>query len=131
MINILNKLPYTNHSFSRFLYTGVFMRGLAIIINFIFADYLSYNHRVVYLFILINDFFIGYTLNRYFVYKAKNSHKEVMLKFLLTGLVFRALDWVLYIVLVEKFELYLIFSQLISIITIMGMKYFTFKWVFK
>ena len=124
--------PFHRTSVAKFIYSGVFMRGLAFLLNFIFADYYDYNHRVVYFLIMILDFFIGYAISRFYVFNEtfNKSHTDAMKQFLIAGISFRVADWLFYVILVEKLELYILLAQAASMITIMVTKYFVHKKIF-
>lgn len=125
--------PFHQTSVAKFIYSGVFMRGLAFALNYIFADHLDYHHRIVYFLIMILDFFIGYAISRFYVFNQtfEKSHKKVMQQFLIAGISFRVADWLFYVLLVEKMELYILFAQALSMITIMVTKYLIHKKIFR
>ena len=124
--------PFHKSSVAKFIYSGIFMRGLAFILNFIFADYYDYNHRIVYFLIMILDFFIGYAISRFYVFTESytKTHKKALMQFLIAGVSFRIADWLFYVVLVEKMELYILLAQAASMITIMVTKYLVHKKIF-
>ena len=124
--------PFHKTSVAKFIYSGVFMRGLAFVLNFIFADHFEYNHRIVYFLIMILDFFIGYGISRFYVFTESytKTHKKAMMQFLIAGVSFRIADWLFYVVLVEKLELYILIAQACSMLTIMVTKYLVHKKIF-
>lgn len=124
--------PFHRTSVAKFIYSGVFMRGLAFFLNYIFADLYDHSHRIVYLFIMILDFFIGYAISRFYVFNQtfNKSHTDALKQFLIAGISFRVADWLFYVLLVEKMELYILLAQAASMITIMVTKYFVHKKIF-
>lgn len=128
----LAKFPY-NGVFFKFLYSGAVMRGISIVLNYFFAEFLALNIRLVYFFVLTLDFFIGYLFNRFFVFNQsfERSHKSTLVAFLIGGISFRALDWIIYVLLVEKAGFYLVAAQVTSILCIMGLKFLVYRKIFR
>ena len=131
MKKIINH-PFHKTSVAKFLYSGVFMRGFAFVLNFIFADLLELNIRYVYFFIMVLDFFIGFTISRFYVFTESytKTHRKAFVQFIVAGISFRVADWLFYILLVEKVGLYILFAQFLSMACIVVLKYIVHKKIF-
>lgn len=122
-----------NPTFLKFIYSGVFMRALAIILNYTFAVYLELNIRIVYFVVLIIDFTIGFLLNRFLVFTQSfnRSNRSTFFAFIIAGIIFRTIDWGIYVFLVEKLLLHITLAQICSILLIMLLKFTVYNKIFK
>ncbi len=119
---------------ARFIKGGAALKVVSFGLNYILADYLSLNKELTYIFVLIADFLLGFAINRYFIFKkTEDSQKDsqVFKKFVIAGLSFRGLNWLIYIGILKFFELYILIAQLIATIIVLVLKYSVYKKIFK
>jgi hypothetical protein len=78
---------------------GVFMKALSFPLNYLFAGVFKFNPSVVYGLVLVFDLLLGYFVNRHFVFKQTQTKqgKTAIVQFLLAGIGFRVLDWIIYL----------------------------------
>lgn len=118
--------------FGRFLFTGLIIRAIDFALNFLLAEVFELAIRPVYFLVMVVDFSLGYLNSRYVVFKTKNkSHKDTLTKFLIAGIGFRLLDWLIYVYIVERFNLYISIAQLVSMVFIVIIKFIVLKRIFK
>jgi len=118
--------------FGKFILTGLIIRGIGFLLNFIFVELLKYQIRPVYFFVMFVDFWLGYFNSRYVVFKTKDkSHKKTLTQFLIAGISFRVLDWFIYIAIVERINFNILLSQFISMVVITLLKFIVLKKIFK
>ena len=116
----------------KFLNGGVLLKIFSFTLNYILADLLSLNKEMMYIFVLLCDFLVGFLVNRFFVFnnQSTKSHKETFSKFLIAGLGFRAINWLIYVYILKSFELYILMAQAIATTIVLFMKYFVYKKIF-
>ncbi len=118
----------------KFLKGGAVLKVFSFGLNYILADYLGLNKEFAYVFVLIADFLLGFLINRYFIFKkTEKSEKDlkVFRNFIIAGLGFRGLNWVIYICILKYFELYILVAQLIATLIVLVLKYSVYKKIFK
>ena len=118
----------------KFLKGGVALKVVSFGLNYILADYLGLNKELTYIFVLIADFLLGFAINRYFIFKKtedSQTNSQVFKKFVIAGLGFRGLNWLIYIGMLKFFELYILIAQLIATIIVLLLKYSVYKKIFK
>ena len=117
----------------KFLNGGVAMKAVAFGINYLLADFFGYDPSLVYILVLIIDFFMGYFINRFYVFKSdsEKSHKQVFSKFVIAGVGFRVLNWLIYVGLIKKLEIYILIAQAFATVVVLAMKFFVYKKIFK
>lgn len=117
----------------KFLNGGVAMKVVAFGLNYLLADYLGYNPEKIYILVLLVDFIMGYFINRFYVFEAdKNkSHKQTFTLFVIAGLSFRGLNWLIYVSILKSLEMYILIAQLIATLIVLALKFFVYKKIFK
>ena len=116
----------------KFLNGGVLLKVFSFSLNFILADWLEFNKELTYAFVLICDLLLGFVINRYLVFNQTKERKntEAFSMFFVAGLIFRLINWSLYVFILKKFELYILIAQAISTLIVLMMKYFVYKRIF-
>ena len=130
---IANK-TWLNHKITRFLMGGVTLSGISFINNYIFVHLLHWPVRPAYLLTLIIDFSIGFLINRFFVFKKseyQKTNKNMFTEFVVWGLSFRALNWLIYILIVENLGWHTTIAQGSTIAFLLIFKFFVFNRIFK
>lgn len=117
----------------KFLQGGVVMKAIAFALNYLLVTVCSLEVKVAYAIVLVSDFALGFFVNRYFVFKKDHSqsHHRALILFIITGLFFRLCDGATYLFLVEKLHFNIILAQFLSVVIVLGAKYFIYKKVFK
>jgi putative flippase GtrA len=117
----------------KFLQGGVFMKAFAFFLNYILVSFIHLEVKTAYGIVLVCDFFLGFFVNRFFVFKKDelSSHKRTLLLFIVTGLIFRVCDGLVYLFLVEKLSFHIVLAQFSSVVFVLSTKYFIYKKVFK
>lgn len=117
----------------KFLNGGIVMKIVAFGLNYFLADYLAYDPSLVYVLVLVVDFFIGYFINRFYVFKSDTdkSHKQIFTQFMIAGLGFRALNWLIYVGIIKNIDVYILVAQAIATMIVVAMKFFVYKKIFK
>lgn len=116
----------------KFLNGGVVMKAVAFALNYLLADYFQLDPSRVYIFVLLVDFLFGYFINRFYVFEVTKdqSHKKTFFNFVIAGLSFRGLNWLIYVGILKFIDVYILIAQLIATVFVLVLKYFVYKKVF-
>jgi putative flippase GtrA len=117
----------------KFLKGGVLLKCFSFLLNYILVDLLNFPVNTTYIFVLVSDFFVGFLINRYFVFNdtKKKDSSHVFMKFLIAGIGFRALNWLLYVAIIDKTGMYILYSQFIATVLVLVLKFSVYKKIFK
>lgn len=117
----------------KFLQGGIALKIVSFGLNYVMADVLGLHKEATYFFILVIDLLFGYLINRYFVFSEtqKESNQKVFKQFLIAGLSFRALNWGIYVLIIQKLDFYILTAQFIATAIVLVLKYFIYKKIFK
>ena len=116
----------------KFLLGGVVLKGFSFGANFILVDFLNIQYDFSYFLALVLDLLVGYLINRYFVFSESNQgfKGKVLFKFFTAGILFRGLNWCLYVFLLKQIELYYLLVQAIATGIVLVFKYVVYKRIF-
>lgn len=117
----------------KFLKGGVLLKVFSFGLNYILADFLNLNIEITYFFVLVCDFLLGFLINRYFVFtkKQEDSNKKVFGKFIIAGVSFRVLNWLIYVLIIDLYEIYILYAQLFATVFVLFLKFSVYKKIFK
>ncbi len=117
----------------KFLKGGVLLKCFSFLLNYILADLFNLPVNATYSFVLICDFFVGFLINRHFVFSdtKENKSSHVFFKFVIAGVGFRVLNWIAYVQIIDKTDMYILYAQLIATIIILVLKFSAYKKIFK
>jgi putative flippase GtrA len=117
----------------KFLKGGVLLKAFSFLLNYILADLLAISISIAYTIVLVGDFFVGFLINRHFVFSdtKENKSSQVFFKFIIAGLGFRLLNWLLYVQIINKTGMYILYSQLIATMIVLVLKFSIYKKIFK
>ena len=105
-------------SLFKFLAAGLPSFLLALPINYLLVDHLGVPKRLAYLLVLIFQVSLNYFMCRFFVFKTpgeKSSLAEYA-RFMGGILLFRILDWCVYVVLVDTIHVYYLLAQILNVV---------------
>lgn len=116
----------------KFLKGGVVLKVFSFALNFLLVDIYKVELGLAYFTVLVFDLVLGYLINKYFVFsQSTKGHNETFKKFILAGIGFRGLNWLIYAILVKFYEKYYLAVQLLATVSVLVMKYFVYKKIFK
>ncbi len=110
------------------------MQIVAFSLNFLLSGLLGLPHRIIYALVMINDFILGYIINRYFVFKKNNptkSGRRLFIQFVIAGASFRVINWGLYVGIIEKTGAYILLAQLVATGIVLVFKYLIYNKIFR
>ncbi len=116
----------------KFLNGGVILKIFSFGLNFILADLLALDLEFTYIFVLFCDLILGFVINRYFVFNKTKTRKnsQTLTMFFIAGLSFRAMNYFIYIAILNYFKLYLLIAQLIATLIVLVLKFFVYRKIF-
>ena len=116
----------------KFLKGGVVLKIFSFALNYILVDFVDIKHGFAYFIVLAFDLLLGYIINKYFVFSGSDKgHRDTFTKFMIAGVGFRGLNWLIYAILVRSFEKYYLAVQLFATVVVLVLKYFVYKKIFK
>lgn len=116
----------------KFFNGGVILKIFSFGLNFILADLLALDLELTYIFVLFCDLILGFFINRYFVFNKTKTRKnsQTLTMFFIAGLGFRAMNYFIYIAILNYFKLYLLIAQLIATLIVLVLKFFVYRKIF-
>jgi putative flippase GtrA len=118
--------------FVKFAGLGLFVFAWGILFNILQVELLQISKQTAYTPVVVSQIFLGFFLNRYFVFKGR--HKKVIgvfLGYLAVLTFFRAVDWLLYFVAVQWLSVPYILSQIINNLIIFFAKFVSYRPIFE
>lgn len=123
----------TGYRFFIFMLSGLPGFFAAILLNAFLVEYVKLSIPTTYFFVLVVQAIINFLCCGKFAFNQKSKDfvkPSVFLKFLLSVLVFRILDWLAYYVMVHFLFVYYLLAQLINVTFFSILKYLVLKKIF-
>ncbi len=118
--------------FVKFAGLGLFVFAWGILFNILQVELLQISKQTAYTLVVVSQIFLGFFLNRYFVFNGR--HKKVIgvfLGYLAVLTFFRAADWLLYFVAVQWLSMPYVLAHIISNLIILLPKFVSYRPIFE
>jgi putative flippase GtrA len=117
----------------KFLKGGVLLKIISFSLNYLLADLLNFNIEFSYFVVLFCDLILGFFINKNLVFDSttQSREKKVFLKFIIAGVSFRFINWLIYVLILKSLEIYILLAQLIATLIVLLFKYKMYKKIFE
>lgn len=119
--------------FIKFCLGGLLVLGVCVLVNIFLVEYIDLKKRYAYICVIITQILLGYILNRYFIFKIKNSEYnqyKVFFKYLFILLGIRIIDWITYTIFVDIIKIDYITMQIFNMGFFFLLKFFMYNIIF-
>ena len=125
-------LVFLKNDKCRYLCAGGFMVGYGFGLNIFLVEICHFYTAISYGIVLISQLCIGFFLNRYWVFsKGKLGLNKLFSRYVGLSLVFRCIDWAIFVLQVDFFSIYYIIAQLINYSIFVPLKYYVWRFLFR
>jgi putative flippase GtrA len=119
--------------FIKFLAAGLPAFGLGVLINYGLVDFIKLAIPIAYIIVLLFQVTCNFFMCRIFVFKNTDEklfciHKYK--KFMSSILIFRLLDWLLYVFMTHYLGIYYLLAQVINVVVFSILKFTVTKYIF-
>jgi len=118
--------------FVKFAGLGLFIFAWGILFNILQVELMQISKQTAYTLVVVSQVFLGFYLNRYFVFNGRHKNfMGVFLGYLAVLTFFRTADWLLYFVAVQWLSVPYLLAQIINNFIIFFAKFFSYRPIFE
>lgn len=115
----------------RYLIATAVSFSLSLFLSFLFSEYFMMREELAVAFTLVIIFVINFFSIRLFVFKSRGSPKRQLIAFLISSIVFRGLDYLLFLIAFKSFNLNYLLALASALVTTFVLKYLYQRLLFK